>query len=272
MTPEEYMDARLAKSKTFADSVAAIDGTFVGSYFNYMLHAKSQADSTLNMNEVERGIRTVMASDTANVSYLLGLQVGMTIINTYKEIDQEIPVDKKVLMDAIMGALRLDSVSEEQVIDMRTRYEQTGDEVTARRQAELDRQIAETDEAKQNIMLGDACAAKLLSDPDYQQIGSTGIYCKVINPGSGDMLEPNQVVHVDYTIQSIEGQDLESYKDRGMYAGHAPNPLLANVLPLMRPGEEATFFIPYQQAYGAQGHPGAGIGPCQSLFVTVKVL
>ena len=222
------------------------------------------------MSEVERGIRQGMGSDTAKMSYLYGIQVGMTIMNTYREVSADMPVDKAKLMESIMGALRLDSVDRQQLLEIRTEFERVDSEVKARHQEELNRQVYESREAQENRLFADAIAESLKSNPEFAEIGNTGVYKKTEREGQGETYKASDRLRASYTVLKLSGEPIENVTSRAMFAGHAANPMLTAVLQYMRPGEKAQFFVPYELAYGVQGNKEAGIGACESVMVFVE--
>lgn len=267
---EGLLASRLEQAKTWEDTVIAINGTFMGGFFNYNLHTDEILSRNLNMKEVERGLRQVMSADTTNMSYLYGIQVGMTIMNTYREVSADMPIDKARLMESIMGALRLDSIDMDQLLEVRSRFEQTDMEVKARHQEELNRQVYESREAQENRLFADAITEKLISNPDFEKIGNTGVYKKTEREGKGDTYGAEDRLRATYTVLKLSGEPIENGKSRAMFAGHASNPMLTAVLKYMRPGEKAQFFVPYELAYGVQGSKEAGVGACESLMIFVE--
>lgn len=269
---ESQLEERLAKATTWEDSVIAIQGTFIGGYFNYVLHNNPMLTDSINMSEVERGIRQVMIADSTEMSYIYGIQVGLSILQTYSQTNAQMPMDKAKFMEAVMGSIRLDSVSEEQIKEMSVQFEQTEGDIRQRKQQELEKEIFNSSEAEQNRTMAQSIAAAFQSNPDFSQIGNTGIYCSVEEEGTGDLLVPDERVKVNFTVLRLSGEPVENQVERSMFPARGSNPMLTEVLKYMRHGEKAKFFIPYEFAYGVQGNPDAGIGPCESLYITVEVL
>lgn len=268
---EQLLQSRLENATSWEDSVIAVNGTFMGGYFNYNLHADPELSKNLNMKDVERGIRQVMATDTTNMSYIYGIQVGMTILNTFKEVSADMPVDKARLMESIMGALRLDSVDRDQLLEVRKDFEKMDSEVKKRHQEQIEKEIYGSKEANENRLFAEAIVAKLISNPDFSQISNTGIYRHIEKEGSGETFNPQDRLRASYTILRLSGEPVENAVDKAMFAGHAANPMLTSVLKYMKPGEKAQFFVPYTLGYGIQGDAEAGIGPCESVMLFVEV-
>lgn len=270
---DSLLSERMEKSTTWEDSVIAVEGTFFGGYCNYFLHANPHINQeTLSMKDVERGIRQVMATDTADMSYIYGIQLGLQLLDSYRMTATEIPLDKGKFMEAVMGAMRLDSVSEEQIKQISVQFEETNAEIHRRKQQELEKEIFNSPEAEQNRIMAQSIASKFQSDPDFKQIENTGIYCSVEEEGEGELLAPNDRVKVNFTILRLSGEPVENAVEKAMFPARGHNPMLTEVLKYMRHGEKAKFFIPYEYAYGIQGNSNFGIGPCESLYMTVEVL
>lgn len=262
----------LAHAKTFVDTVEVIDGNFMGAFYNYNLHADPELSSGLEMSEVERGVRTIMSADTTQMSYLYGLQVGLSIMNTYRELGANVAVNKQRLMEYVMGAMRLDSVDRQQLLDLRVQFEQMDTEILARRQAEREAAKYNDRQAVENRMFADAYSEKLMKNPEWKRVGSAGVYQKVITPGAeNEQLQPSARVRINYTISRLNGEEITSVKDMAIFAGRSGNPLVQNVIGYMHPGEKSEFFMPYTAAYGILGDPEQGIGLCESLLFTLEV-
>lgn len=270
---ESLLTERLEKATTWQDSVIAIEGTFLGGYYNYLLHSGPGIDQeTLSMRDVERGIRQVMAADSADMSYIYGLNIGLQIREGYLNRIAELPLDKGKFMDAVIGALNLDSIDEAQIRQMSQQFEETDAEVKRRHQQEIDREIFNSPEAEQNRVMAQSIFSAIQSNPDFHQIENTGIYAAIDEPGEGELLAPNDRVRVNFTVLRLSGEPIENGKEKAMFPARGYNPMLTAVLPYMRHGEKAKFLVPYELCYGIQGNPNLNIGPCESLYITVEVL
>lgn len=266
---QQLLESELGKAQTFSDSVTAIDGTFMGAFFNYNLHA--QFEEGLDMKEVEKGLRRVMDTDTANNSYLLGLQVGLSVMNTFREVAPDAELDKEKLLEKVIAALRLDSVDRQQLLVVRSQFEEIDAEVKQRADAKVQQEYYESREAKENRMFADAVEAKLKSDPEYTALPG-GIYRRTIAVGDTAVsFKADSRVAVTCTVERLDGSAIDSCTDKMMFVQHPSNPMLAAVIRTMHPGEEARFFIPYTDCYGVKGSKEKKIGPCESLFITVKI-
>jgi FKBP-type peptidyl-prolyl cis-trans isomerase len=268
-TLDEQLAEGLEKAKTFEDSLIAVNGNFIGGFFNVQL-ANVPADD-IDRSEVIRGFRQVMACDTANQSYLYGIQMGLTAFRTYSQIAQTETLDKGRFVEAIIKALQLDSVTQEQVMAARTQFEAMDEAISERAAARAKAEAYASKEAVQNRQLADAYVAKLASNPDYKKVGDKGIYKHVITPAeSGKQLTTEDRVQVVYTMRHLDGTVIrEMSTPRTLMVAHPANSALTDLLPQMRVGETAEFFVPYESAYGEMGNESAGVGLCESILITV---
>jgi len=273
-TLTQYVDNKLAAASTFEDSLIAVDGSFIGGFTAMQAKTQSaQIGKDVDLNEVIRGMRDVMGTDTANVSYLYGLQMGIEMLNVYKDLSATENISREQLLSTVVGAMRLDSLSREQVMEMQPKFQEMFYAVQNRSIARRDSLAMNSEEGKQNRMMADAVQAKLRSNPDFKAVGSDGLMVRVIKAGSDSTLtNPNERVEVAYSISEIDsGKTIHESAARPMYVGRPANEVLASVLPHMTLGEEAEFFVPYQLAYGAQGNERLGVGACQSVMIKVSV-
>lgn len=273
-TLNQYLDQKLAVATTFEDSLVAIDGSFIGGFT--AAQARTQSDrqgKEVDINEVIRGMREVMGVDTANASYLYGLQMGMEMLSVYKDLAASENINREQLLNTVIGAMRLDSLTQQQVMQIQPQFQQMFYAVQDRARARRDSIAAQSEDAKQNRMMAEAVLAKLQSNPDYKPAGDDGLLIHVITPGSETKLSnPNERVNIAYSITTIDGnQSIQQSDARPMYVGRPANEVLASVLPYMTLGEEAEFFVPYQLAYGTNGNERLGVGPCQSVMIRVSV-
>lgn len=270
---DDLLSERLEKAKTWEDSVIAVEGTFLGGYYRYLLNEVPGLDrESVVMKDVERGIRQVMAADSADMSYIYGLQIGMQLRQTYLENIENQPMDKGKFMEQFMKTFRIDSLPLDQLQQLGNQFEDMMAEVAQRHQAEVEKEIFNSAEAEQNRIIGQSFASKFQSNPDFSQIENTGIYMSVQEEGTGELLQDNDRVKVTYTVLHLGGEPVENGVEKAMFPMRAYNPMLTAVLKHMRHGQKAHFFIPYEYAYGIQGNPGYGIGPCESLYLDVEVL
>lgn len=265
-----YCENRLAGATSLQDSIIAIDGSYVGAYFN--IQSSRLPVKNLNKSEMLRGMRDVLGVDTANVSYLYGLQMGMAVMNTYKELAEGADISKEAFIASVSGAFRLDSISVEEVNELQPQFEQMFARVQELAKQKRESGVFNSEPARQNRMLGEAVAEKLQSEPGYKPVGSQGLLIKRLSESSGEVINPNSVVMVEYTISRIDsGSEIRHSGPARMFAGRPNNEVVASVLPFMSVGDTAEFFVPYELAYGVSGNGRLGVGPCESVMIKLSV-
>lgn len=263
---------KLAKAGDFSDSIVAVDGTFIGGVFNNRYRSYSHDLIGSDKQEMLRGIRTVLAADTANLSYISGLQMGMEIMEIYRDHASMENFSKEKLLNAISDAFLLDSLNFEELREMQAVYQQmtTTLELRARERAQAG--IYNSEEARQNRMMGDAVIARYKTNADFSAVGPDGLLRKTVTPGSGDVINPNLPVTVAITERRADsGQVIRSIAPRAVFAGEPQHPVLESVLPYMSIGETSVFIVPYRLAYGTPGDPESKIGPCETIIAEVTV-
>lgn len=268
-TLQQLVDKSLASAKTFSDSLTVIDGAFIGGFFNSQMSSPN-LPKPINKNEFIRGLRDALRCDTADMSYAYGFNSGTTALNSYIEMDRSEGVNREAFINAIIAALRIDSVSQEDLAPVRMEFENYN-RLMGERAEKRAREEAKASEAGQaNIKAAEEYLAKLTAN-GYTE-AAPGIYENVITPGTGDNLTSSQRVNVTYTVTHLDGTEVKTVDTpRPMYVSAPSFPALRAVLPLMKLGETAEFFVPYEEAYGEVGNVANGVGPCEALMVKVTV-
>ncbi|MCO5231148.1 MAG: FKBP-type peptidyl-prolyl cis-trans isomerase [Chitinophagales bacterium] len=103
----------------------------------------------------------------------------------------------------------------------------------------------------------------------------SGLQYEVIKEGTGPKPTAENEVEVHYVGTLLNGQEFDSSIKRGESAKFQ----LGQVIPgwvegiqLMNVGSKYKFYIPSNLAYGANGAPGGGIGPNETLVFDVELL
>lgn len=269
-TLQQQLDNSLASAKTFADSLTAVEGTFIGAFFNAQMSAPN-LPKPINKSEFIRGLRDAMKCDTADMSYIYGFNSGATALSTYAELNKSEGVKHEAFLNTIIAALRLDSVSQEQLMPLRAEFDNYNRLVAQRAEEKAKEEARNSEAGKANIAAAADYAKRLDGSADFKKLDS-GIYGHVITEGTGDKLAVNERVNVNYTMSHLDGTEISSTTTpRPMYVASPTVSALRALLPLMKAGETAEFFVPYEMAYGELGNEPAGVGPCESLMVKVTV-
>ena len=109
----------------------------------------------------------------------------------------------------------------------------------------------------------------------FDEFKDTGIFYKIIKPGTGDSLKDNQQVPLIYTIRSLDGKvsAVDTFTNRyANYLGYlAPDGFYLGVKQILGKGNgEIRLIIPSKLAYGRNGN--SSIPGNTSVDVSVKVL
>lgn len=259
------------EAQTFEDSLAVAVGNRLG--YIALFDLVQNVPDSIDREEMWRGAMTVMNADTANVSYLYGLATGELLMRNYRLLSSRANVDKDLYLRAARTAfMRSDLPTDAELQEVVELYNLMYDQLEARERAAADAEVFNTEEARQNRMLADAVEAQLKADPAYEPVGNTGMLINVATPGTGASLTQVQYPVVDITLSRIDSGSVIVARQGVMVAmNNCQDPLLASVLPLLSQGETATVYVPYQYAYGVQGQPTVGIGPCESVMATITV-
>lgn len=265
-------EERLGAAETFSDSVVAVNGTFIGGIFNNRYRTYSHDLIGSDKKEMLRGIRTVLAVDTANLSYISGLQMGLEIMDVYREHAASEKISKEALLSVISEAFMLDSLNIDELREMQAIYQQMLVTLDRRAQERAQAHIYNSREAQENRMMGDAVISKYKTNPDFSAVGADGMLRKIVAAGSGDVLDPNLPVRVTITERRADsGQVIRSIAPRALFIDAPGHPVLSSVLPYMSLGETSVFIVPYTLAYGTPGDSIVGIGPCETIMAEVTV-
>lgn len=269
-TLQGRLDSELASAKTFADSLTAVNGTFIGGFFNTQLNSPN-LPKPLNRSEFIRGMRDALRCDTADMSYIYGFNSGATALQSYVDMTKSEQISREAFVNAIVAALRVDSVSQEELMAVRGEYERYGQLAAERARQKAIDEAVNSEAGQANIKAAEEYAARLAAAEDFSAAAS-GVYVRVLTPGEGDNLAPQERVNVVYTLSHLDGTEVNSVTTpRPMYVASPSQPVLRGLLPMMKMGESAEFFVPAEQAYGELGNESAGVGPCEALMVKVTV-
>ncbi len=269
-TLTEMLSGNLENATSFSDSLVAIEGAFIGGFFNSQLQNQDAA-KPVNKAEFIRGLKDALKCDTADMSYVYGFNSGSQALQTYIHAAQNEGVSREAFAKALLQALSLDSVNSGELMAIRNQFDMMERQMGIRAEQRAKDAAKATKEGQENIMLGEAYVSGLDKKTEFVKTES-GVYQHVITPGSGETLDPNKRVMASYTISRLDGTELSSTTQPRMLYVAAPSAgALRGVLQLMKPGETSEFYVPYQLAYGELGNKAAGVGPCESLLVRVAV-
>lgn len=251
----------------FEDSVADYSGSLMGTMFRQHLD-NPQADVKFNKSEVMRGIRDVMATDTSNVSYIIGLQMGMSAFQTYQALSKDVDINRADYMKAITATMNADSIAD--IDQLRSVFMSLQTQIEERARQRQEEEAYNSEQAQENRKAQETAFTAIKNDDNYKALAD-GIYCQVLKAGNGTKLTDGEKVMVQFQVDNLTGDKAFGNMNnaRPMTVGHASLPVLNTLLPYMEMGESAKFYVPWEKAWGKAGLPQSGIGPCQAVVVTL---
>lgn len=209
-------------------------------------------DSTM-YSEFYKGLAEgakIKADDKGMQAYMFGLQMGQVISQRMVPgLNQECfgaDSTQTISLQNLMAGL-LSGVNGEKASMTPEQAQATVERIMKAMKAEAN---------KDAIAAADAFMKKYASNKEYQQLGKTGIYYKVIKEANGQKPTDESAVKVNYEGKNMEGKVFDSSYER-----KEPATLpLAQVIPgwkealkAMPVGSTWEIVIPYNLAYGEQG-------------------
>ncbi|MFA5683529.1 MAG: FKBP-type peptidyl-prolyl cis-trans isomerase [Lysobacteraceae bacterium] len=201
-----------------------------------------------------------LKTEKDKVSYMVGMQVGGSLVQIKDEIDMNI------VIAAIHSAMAGDQpkLSAEEAMAVQQEFAQ---KLQGKREAEMQALAVKNKEE------GEAFLAQNKSAKGVRSTGS-GLQYLVVTEGKGAKPASTDTVKVHYTGTLLDGTKFDSSVDRGEPAQFALNAVIpgwTEALQLMPVGSKYTLWIPSDLAYGDRGTPGP-IGPNATLKFDVELL
>jgi hypothetical protein len=104
----------------------------------------------------------------------------------------------------------------------------------------------------------------------YTKDSLTGIYYRILSPGSGETITSASTVNTTYTLKDTQGRVIESQTDVNLSLQSGTISAFSKMLPLIKKGGKIRFITPSKNAYGETGSSGR-IGAFMSLDFEVEV-
>ena len=252
-----------SKNETLSDSISNLMGEMYG--YGIASQMKNGPDSAkFDKAAFIQGMEMVANIDTAEMSKLQGMQLGMQLAQMQMQLKQQqkVDFDKKKFIEAFKKAFSSDSLKDPQMLQMQLMpmIER------ASREAKLNDPVA-----KKNKADGEAYAAKMVKE-GYSKTES-GLVYKVLAEGSGENFTADQQIDLKYEGKLIDGKVFDSTNGDETRA-LSPNGVVSGfreALLMMKPGAKMIVVIPGDLAYGADGRGGM-IGPNATLVFTIETI
>ena len=269
-----------AEEQAFNDSLTMVLGRGQGAMLAQNMD-QLPADELAKFNKKSfiRGFKEVVMSDTADVAYQYGVQIGLGFARQIKALYGEgVDINREELIRYFSQAFLADSINNSQLgidmNDMQALMNRVQQKSQARQmEAAQAQQAAREAEAAENEAKGAAfIAAQIKADPSIKTTES-GLAYKVNKQGTGATATETSNVTVHYTGKLIDGTVFDSSVDRGEPANFAVTavvPGFGEGLKLMNKGAKYTLYIPAKLAYGNNG--AGSIPPGSTLVFDVEVI
>ena len=269
-----------AEEQAFNDSLTMVLGRGQGAMLAQNMD-QLPADELAKFNKKSfiRGFKEVVMSDTADVAYQYGVQIGLGFARQIKALYGEgVDINREELIRYFSQAFLADSINNSQLgidmNDMQALMNRVQQKSQARQmEAAQAQQAAREAEAAENETKGAAfIAAQIKADPSIKTTES-GLAYKVNKQGTGATATETSNVTVHYTGKLIDGTVFDSSVDRGEPANFAVTavvPGFGEGLKLMNKGAKYTLYIPAKLAYGNNG--AGSIPPGSTLVFDVEVI
>jgi len=252
-----------SKNVTLSDSISDLMGEMYG--YGVAGQMKNSPDSAkFNKSAFIQGLEMVANMDTAEMSKLQGMQMGMQVLQMQMQMKQQqkVDFDKAKFVAAFKKTFMSDSVKDPQMIQMQLMPMLE----RASREAKLNDPVA-----KKNKADGEAYAAKMVKE-GYKKTAS-GLVYKVINEGAGETFAADQQIDLKYEGKLIDGKVFDATQGDETRA-MSPNqvvPGFKEALMMMKPGAKMIAVIPGDLAYGIDGR-GEIIAPNSTLVFTIETV
>lgn len=262
---------------TFVDSLSEVSGKLNGAGFASNIVTLPEADQKkFDKNSFLKGLKAAYLTDTADLGYIIGMQVGMNILQQQRQMDmQGVKTNRNLFYSTFAKAFEADSLpaaERKQLEEVFHRLQGQANEIMSAKQQEIrDAQMkAIEEENKTNTEAGKAYVDKQKAQDKSIQTTPSGLSYKVVKEGQGAKVTDNDVVKVKYTGRLIDGTVFDE-NDGAEFSPKHVVPGFGEALKMMSKGEKMIVYIPGDLGYGAQG-AGDKIKPGSTLVFEVEVL
>lgn len=265
----------------FEDSLSTYIGKAqgLGLAADYNNNLPEAEKAKMKKDDILRGIKQVVMTDTAQQGYLTGLSIGLSLSQQlYRYETSGIKVDRAKLYQAYAAAFASDSVSQEELREAQATFQTLAQQAqrkmqeyyTAKEAAEKEAR-ANSPEAKENVEAGKKYVEDLKKKDPSIVTTPSGLSYKVVTEGEGEPITDQDQAVVAYKGSFINGDVFDESKEGIDFSPRAVIPGFAEALRMMKKGSHYILYIPGDLAYGIDGQPGAGIGPNQMLVFDLDV-
>ena len=267
--------------KGFADSLSTTLGQSQGLRLAAD-YAGIPADqkAALKKDDILRGFKQVIMTDTTQQGYLTGLSFGLNLAGQLYRYEQAgIKIDRAKVYDAYAKAFMTDSVTPEAMQEAQRLFQSLSQQAQGKimeyyqAQEEAAKDAKENSpEAKNNNEKGAAYIKDAMAKDASIKTTPSGLAYKVVKEGNGATVGKSGSANVKYKGQLIDGTVFDSNDNGVELSPRQTVPGFGEGLAMMNKGSKYIFYIPGELAYGVDGAPQAGIGPNSTLVFEVEAI
>ena len=265
-----------AEEIALGDSISNAYGEFLGANFRSTMDrqiaemSEEQKASFSNADFI-RGLKAVASRDTADMSYIMGVQAGMQIWGAAKGMPAQfrIPVNADKMTAALEKTFNADSIGDSYTYQMA--FQQLMSRAQQYAQDKENAIMENSEESVENKAKGAAYADSLVNNAGYTRAES-GLVYKIEEPGTGDLVKSNDRIKLRYKGMHTDGTVFDQTREEPMtsYASRFI-PGFTEGLQLLAKGGKATIVIPGNLGYGVQGQ-GSTIGRNETLVFDIEIV
>lgn len=266
-------------NKAFGDSLSIAMGEAQGSRLlsEYMTLPEEQK-KTIKKDDLLRGLKQAIMTDTTQQGYLTGLSFGMQLAGQlFRYEEAGVPVNRAKLYEAYAKAFSGDSVDEVAMREAQVQFQALAEqaqqkmmEFYQKKEEEARAAKENSPEAKENVAAGEKYLKEQMANDPEIKVSESGLAYKVISEGKGEAVGENGSAKVKYTGKLIDGTEFDSNKEGVVMNPNRVVPGFGEALKMMKNGSHYILYIPGNLAYGVNGNQQAGIGPNAMLVFEVE--
>ncbi len=265
----------------FADSLAMAIGETNGmQLLNEYLNSLPESErGNYKKEDILRGLKQVIMTDTTQQGYLAGINFGMSLYSQLARYRQSgIEVDPSKVYEAYAKAFSADSVSMEELQKKQVAFQILAQQAQQKMMEYYEKeQQAQAEarenspESKENIAKGEKYLKEQMAKDSSIKTTPSGLAYKVVKEGTGEPVGMDGRAKVIYKGQHIDGNVFDKNEEGMVFSPRQVVPGFGEALAMMNQGAKYIIYIPGKLAYGSNGNEQAGIGANEMLIFEVEV-
>ncbi|MDE6371306.1 MAG: FKBP-type peptidyl-prolyl cis-trans isomerase [Duncaniella sp.] len=267
--------------RPFGDSLSTYIGMTQGMRLanDYLTIPEDQKEA-LKKEDILRGFKQVIMTDTTQQGYLTGISFGLQLAgNLYRYEQAGIKIDRAKVYQAYADAFMKDSLTTEELREAQMTFQMLAQQAQQKMmdyynaQEEAAKAARENSpEAQENKAKGAEFIQNAIKADSEIKTTESGLAYKVISEGTGVPVGTTGSAVVKYKGQLIDGTVFDSNDQGVRLSPRGTVPGFGEGLAMMNKGAKYILYIPGELAYGVDGQPQAGIGPNSTLVFEVEAV